>query len=132
MRQMFLPGYLRQSEHRLSCYVWDERLHKLCQSLPRPPCLWREARCHLEFQINLFVAEGDTVKLNFISIFVCRGRYSKAEVKRITGCDFCWFSFNFDNHLRFRNYSRVANHKSHLNGFELPSSPQLMSLIICT
>ena len=33
---------------------------------------------------------------------------SPAEVKAKTGCYFCWFAFNFDNHLRFRNYSRVC------------------------
>ena len=91
---MFLPGHLRQSEHRLSCYVWDERLHKLCQSLPRPPCLWREARFCLEIDINLchqremqksrisyqsFVIRGRYSNMNFISIYVIRGRYSKAQ-----------------------------------------------------
>ena len=36
-------------------------------------------------------------------------KLSTEQVKAKTGCDFCWFSFNFDNHLRFRDYSSVSN-----------------------
>ena len=41
-------------------------------------------------------------------IFGQKTKLSPDKVKAKTGCDFCWFSFNFDNHLRFRNYSRVS------------------------
>jgi len=41
-------------------------------------------------------------------IFGQNSKLSPEKVKAKTGCDFCWFSFNFDNHLRLRNYSRVA------------------------
>ena len=41
-------------------------------------------------------------------IFGQNTQLSPDQVMKQTGCDFCWFSFNFDNHLRFRNYSRVS------------------------
>jgi hypothetical protein len=34
--------------------------------------------------------------------------FTDKEVNKITGCDFCGFTFYFDNHLRFFDYSRVA------------------------
>ena len=37
-----------------------------------------------------------------------RTKYTNDEVHKITGCDFCGFTFYFDNHLRFFDYSRVA------------------------
>eukprot|EP00092_Neocalanus_flemingeri_P022800 GFUD01024724.1.p1 GENE.GFUD01024724.1~~GFUD01024724.1.p1 ORF type:complete len:607 (-),score=100.10 GFUD01024724.1:109-1884(-) len=30
------------------------------------------------------------------------------KVKTITGCDFCWWAFLLDNHMRFRDFSRIA------------------------
>ena len=33
--------------------------------------------------------------------------YVRHKVGKLTGCDFCGFTFYFDNHLRFFDYSRV-------------------------
>ena len=32
-------------------------------------------------------------------------RLSAGQIMDKTGCDFCWFSFYFDNHVRFRNHT---------------------------
>ena len=100
-----LSGYLGKPEHRLRGNVRNERLNQLCQSIPRPPCFRREVPKAFFCLKSVQSFNGNT-KLKKINT-CCRGRYSKVDVKKITGCDFCWFSFNFDNHLRFRNYSRV-------------------------
>lgn len=33
---------------------------------------------------------------------------TQEQIKAATGCDFCWFAFLFDNHVRFRDFTRVA------------------------
>ena len=38
-------------------------------------------------------------------IFGQNTKLSQQQIMKITGCDFCWFSFYFDNHIRFRNYT---------------------------
>ena len=42
-----------------------------------------------------------TSKCVNINHFICH------KVGKLTGCDFCGFTFYFDNHLRFFDYSRV-------------------------
>ena len=33
-------------------------------------------------------------------------RLSADKIMKKTGCDFCWFSFYFDHHMRVRNHTR--------------------------
>ena len=37
-------------------------------------------------------------------IFGQNTKLSSKQIMKYTGCDFCWFSFYFDYHLRFRNF----------------------------
>ena len=38
-------------------------------------------------------------------VFGQNTKFNQQQIMRRTGCDFCWFSFYFDNHIRFRNYT---------------------------
>merc|ERR1719468_1281214 len=38
-------------------------------------------------------------------LFGQNSRLSADQIMKKTGCDFCWFSFYFDNHLRLRNHT---------------------------
>ena len=38
-------------------------------------------------------------------VFGLNTKLSQQQIMKKTGCDFCWFGIQFDNHLRFRNYT---------------------------
>ena len=37
----------------------------------------------------------------------CVFRLSSAQIMDKTGCDFCWFSFYLDQHVRLRNHTQA-------------------------
>ena len=38
-------------------------------------------------------------------IFGQSSKMSQKQIMQATGCDFCWFSFYYENHFRFRNHT---------------------------